>query len=171
MSIARQNYHDACIEGLNQQINMELKASHIYLSLHAYFSRDNIALPGLAHFFKESSDEEREHAQKMIDYQIARGGKVVLQSIAAPEIEWQSAKNAMEFTLQLEKEVNKSLLQLHAVADQNSDPHMADFIESEFLGEQVEAIKKISDFLTQLNRVGADGLGLYLWDKDLQSAH
>jgi hypothetical protein len=59
MSVARQNYTTAVEEGLNQQINMELKASHIYLSLHAYFSRDSIALPGLAHFFKESSDEVR----------------------------------------------------------------------------------------------------------------
>lgn len=28
-----------------------------------YFERDDVALPGFAKFFKESSDEEREHAQ------------------------------------------------------------------------------------------------------------
>lgn len=31
---------------------------------------------------------------------------------------------------------------------------MADFIESEFLGEQVDAIKKISEYVAQLRRVG-----------------
>ncbi|KAL6969159.1 Dysferlin [Sarracenia purpurea var. burkii] len=40
------------------------------------------------------------------------------------------------------------------VADQNNDPQMADFIESDFLPEQVEAIKKIASFVTQLRMVG-----------------
>ena len=46
---------------------------------------------------------------------------------------------------------------------------MADFIESEFLEEQVEAIKQISDYITQLKRVGS-GLGEFQFDKDLASA-
>lgn len=45
---------------------------------------------------------------------------------------------------------------------------MCDFIESEFLEEQVNAIKEISDHVTQLKRVGA-GLGEYQYDKQLQS--
>ncbi|ORZ38887.1 ferritin-like superfamily [Catenaria anguillulae PL171] len=173
MSIARQNYDTTAEEGLNAQINMELKASHIYLSMYAYFSRPDVALPGLAKFFKDSSDEEREHGEKMIEYQNMRGGKVVLQTIQAPEIEWGSAKNAMEFTLSLEKEVNKALLKLHSFAEQSNDPQFCDFIEGNFLNEQVEAIEKISNLLTQLNRVGGEGLGLYLWDQELlkHSAH
>ncbi|KAI9220796.1 ferritin-like superfamily [Blastocladiella britannica] len=171
MSLARQNYEANVEEALNQQINMELKASHIYLSIHAYFARDSVSLPGLAKFFKDSSDEEREHAQKMIDYQLQRGGKVTLQTITAPEIEWGSAKNAVEFTLNLEKEVNKALLQLHAFADAATDPQFCDFIESNFLVEQVEAQKELADMLTQLVRVGADGLGLYLWDQELLKKH
>lgn len=51
-------------------------------------------------------------------------------------------------------DVNNSLLKLHKVADGNGDPQMCDFIEGNFLGEQVEAIKKLSDMVTQLNRVG-----------------
>lgn len=45
---------------------------------------------------------------------------------------------------------------------------MCDFIESEFLEEQVNAIKEISDHITQLKRVGT-GLGEYEYDKQLQS--
>lgn len=45
---------------------------------------------------------------------------------------------------------------------------MCDFIESEFLEEQVNAIKEISDHVTQLKRVGT-GLGEYMYDKQLQS--
>lgn len=40
-----------------------------------------MALPGFSKFFKNSSDEEREHAEKLMKYQNKRGGRVVLQDI------------------------------------------------------------------------------------------
>ena len=43
----------------------------------AFFDREDQALPGFSKFFRKASDEEREHAQKLIDYQNMRGGKVV----------------------------------------------------------------------------------------------
>lgn len=43
---------------------------------------------------------------------------------------------------------------------------MCDFLESEYLQEQVDAIKEIGDHLTNLRRVG-EGLGVYLFDKEL----
>ena len=46
-----------------------------------YFDRDDVALKGFHKFFKESSDEEREHAEKFMKYQNMRGGRVVLQTI------------------------------------------------------------------------------------------
>lgn len=42
---------------------------------------------------------------------------------------------------------------------------MCDFLESEYLEEQVNAIKEISDHITQLKRVGS-GLGEYMYDKE-----
>ena len=41
---------------------------------------------------------------------------------------------------------------------------MADFIESNFLQEQVEAIKELAGHITNLDRVG-NGLGVYQFDK------
>lgn len=81
MSQARQNYHEDCEAAINKQINMELYASYVYLSMAGYFDRDDVALPGFKKFFKKSSDEEREHAQKFIKYQNMRGGRVVLAPI------------------------------------------------------------------------------------------
>lgn len=42
---------------------------------------------------------------------------------------------------------------------------MTDFLEGEFLGEQVESIKQLSDYATMLRRVGP-GLGEYQFDKE-----
>lgn len=45
---------------------------------------------------------------------------------------------------------------------------MADFLESEYLTEQVEAIKKLGNEVTNLKRVGS-GLGEYVFDKEFKS--
>ncbi|OIW00859.1 hypothetical protein TanjilG_12800 [Lupinus angustifolius] len=171
VSLARQNYADETEAAINEQINVEYNVSYVYHSLFAYFDRDNIALKGLAKFFKESSDEEREHAEKLIKYQNIRGGRVILHPITSPlseyaHVEKGDALYALELTLSLEKLVNEKLLNLHSVAVSNNDPQLADFIESEFLTEQVEAIKKIAEYVTQLRLVGK-GHGLWHFDQSL----
>lgn len=40
-------------------------------------------------------EQEREHAQHLIDYQNKRGGHAVIPSVPAPTSEWASAKNAV----------------------------------------------------------------------------
>ena len=61
----------------------------------------------------------------------------------------------------------QSLLDLHKTADGSGDPQLCDFIESEYLQEQVEAIKEFGDMVTRIKRVG-DGVGLHIFDKELQ---
>nr|CAD92096.1 soma ferritin [Crassostrea gigas] len=168
-SQCRQNYHLESEAGINRQINMELYACYTYQSMAYYFDRDDVALPGFSKFFKNSSDEEREHAEKLMKYQNKRGGRVVLQDIKKPDRdEWGTGLDAMQVALQLEKTVNQSLLDLHKVADSHQDAQMCDFLETHYLEEQVNAIKEISDHITQLKRVGS-GLGEYEYDRRLDS--
>ena len=134
----------------------------------AFFDREDQALPGFSKFFRKASEEEREHAQKLIDYQNMRGGKVVFQDVPRPsKSEWSDPLDAAEDALDLEKSVNQSLLELHKVADGAGDPQMTDFLEGEFLKEQVEAAKELADLVTKIRRVGATGTGIYLLDKDM----
>ncbi|MGK1893580.1 ferritin family protein, partial [Klebsiella pneumoniae] len=165
VSQCRQNFHQESEAGINRQINMELYAGYCYQALAYYFDRDDVALAGFAKFFKKSSDEEREHAEKFMKYQNKRGGRIVLQDIKKPEFDDITCLKAMEIALSLEKEVNQSLLDLHKLCSSHEDAQMADFIESEFLEEQVESIKEISDHITNLKRVGT-GLGEYIFDKE-----
>jgi ferritin heavy chain len=96
-----------------------------------------------------------------------RGGKVVFQDIKMPtKSEWNSPLEAVEDALDLEKAVNQSLLDLHKAADGANDPQMTDFIEGEYLKEQVEGAKELADLVTKVKRVGT-GLGIYIIDKDL----
>jgi len=163
----RQNYPEECEALVNKQVNMEFYASYVYLSMSSYFNRDDQALPGFSGFFKKNSDEERSHGVALMNYQAKRGGRVVLQDISKPtSMEWGSPLDAMTAALELEKTVNQSLLNLQTAASEKGDPHLADFIEGEFLGEQVDSIKEIGDLLTKIQRAG-DGLGLHIIDKEL----
>ncbi|KAL0310017.1 UNVERIFIED_CONTAM: Ferritin-1, chloroplastic [Sesamum radiatum] len=164
LSLARQGFSEECEAAVNEQINVEYCVSYVYHALYAYFDRDNVALKGLAKSNK-------------------RGGRVKLLSIEKPPVEFDDAEKgdalyAMELALCLEKLTNEKLLKLHSIADENNDPQLADFIESEFLeGKtkverdayflpfQVEAIKKISEYVAQ-RRVGK-GHGVWHFDQML----
>lgn len=165
MSLIRQNFHDQSEEAINKQINMELRASYTYLALAYQFHRHDVALVGFYEFFKKNSDEEREHAQKLMKYLNNRGGSIKLEPIHPPaKFDYKTGLEAMEAALQLERDVNDSLLRLHRLASEHNDPHLTDFLEEEFLDEQVRSIKEIGDHITNLKRVGP-GLGEYQFDK------
>merc|ERR1712018_400927 len=143
-SAVRQNYHNESEALINKQINMELYASYVYMAMGHFFSREDQALHGFSKFFKKNSDEERDHAQKFMDYQNHRGGTILLKDISKPRKEtWNTILEAVEDALALEKEVNKSLLCMHD-----------------------KAIKELADLVTKTKRVG-DGLGRHLMDKDM----
>ena len=73
----------------------------------AYFDRDDVALHGFSHFFKEMSEEENEHARNLMKYQNMRGGRVIFQDISKPQSEdWKSALTAVQAALDLEKKIN-----------------------------------------------------------------
>ncbi|XP_048449487.1 ferritin, middle subunit-like isoform X2 [Rhincodon typus] len=182
----RQNYHKDCEDAVNEQINLELYSSYVYFSVMSlvdlfwnssgghfilrisYFDRDDVALRHFAEFFNEQSHEEWEHAEKLMAFQNKRGGRVLLQDIKKPEQDdWGNGLEAMQRALQMEKDVNQSLLDLHKLASGNMDPHLCDFLERHYLDEQVKMIKKLGDHITNLKRLGApdNGMGEYLFDR------
>ncbi|KAE8661676.1 Ferritin-2 [Hibiscus syriacus] len=113
----------------SQAPSVEYNVSYVYHAMFAYFDKDNVALKGLAKFFKESSLEEREHAEKLMEYQNKRGGKVKLLSILMPLTEFDYAEKG----------------------------------DALYGGD---AIKKISEYVAQLRRVGK-GHGVWHFDQML----
>merc|ERR1712126_178405 len=139
------------------------------MSMATYFDRDDVALHGFAKRFWDNSEEEHQHAKKLIEYQNKRGGRVVFQDISkAKSDDWSSALNAMETSLELEKQVHESLLELHKVADSHADANLTDFIEGEYLKEQVDAQKEIGDLIAKMKRTQDMPVLLHIIDKELQ---
>jgi len=163
----------SCRNEVNRQINMEYMASYAYDYLSSYFDRNSVGLKGVAAYFRKASDEERDHAHKLIAYQNMRGGEVSLSNIVFEKISLDDCgsddvKRSFEIALELEKQVYKSLLVLHKTAEEANDPQFTDFLESEYLEEQVEAISEIEKYISMLNRIGEDGHGIWEFNNKLE---
>jgi len=163
----RQNFGESTELLLNQQVQMELSASHAYLTMGAYFDRADVALPGFKEWAMKQSEEERKHAEKFIEYINLRGGRYAPAPIPQPAVhEWSSALEAMQHALKMEMAVNRALLKLHQTASDAADPQLCDFLEGNYLEEQVESINQIAQVARKLARAGP-GLGEYTVDKEM----
>jgi len=110
--------------------------------------------------FRKESCRELGHAEKLINYQNLRGGRVVFSKVSAPEKFDESGigLDAMQAAEQMETLVHQSLLQLHKAAEDENDVHLAYFLESNFLNEQVEILQDIKARISQMQSVADDGL-------------
>jgi len=155
----RQNWSQNCEDELNKQIAREYQASLSYHSISCYFNRDNVGIQSLVDYFNKASLEEREHANNLMNYQNQRGGVVKLGSIVPLTFELEKPndiRDAFKLALEMEKEINQHLLNLHQVADNENDPQFCDYLEGNYLKEQVEAISEISKIISVLERFNGD---------------
>ena len=70
-------------------------------SMSAYFS--SISLRGCANWMRLQAKEEMDHALKLFDYILDRGGKAKVSIVDAPPSEWESPLAAFEAALHHEK--------------------------------------------------------------------
>ncbi|XP_068610510.1 ferritin, lower subunit-like isoform X2 [Brachionichthys hirsutus] len=169
-SVVRQNLHPETEVDVNKLINIKLSASYTFLSLGMYFDRDDVALPKFSSFFLERSVKEREQAERLLEYQNGRGGRVLLQTITKPTREdWRGALDALSFSLNYQKSLNSCFLDVHGRASSNADPHLCDFLEQHFLADSHDIIKKMGDYIGSLTRLASSethgAMGEYLFDK------
>ncbi|GFU45316.1 ferritin heavy chain, oocyte isoform [Nephila pilipes] len=167
----RYELYPACTTLLRSQVNVEMHASLVYMSMAAHFDQNGIARKGFSKMFRENSKEEREHAQKFIDYLNLRGSKFTDFNIDMPEkTSWGSAVEALNDAIVLEKEVYNQLHHIHDIADIHcKDSHLMDFLENEFFKEQVESIDSFIRHSAIMAAMSNDnGLAEYLYDKQLK---
>lgn len=169
-SVVKQNLHVETEGDINKLINLKLTASYTYLALGMYFDRDDVALPKFSSFFLEQSIKERDQAEKLLEYQNMRGGRILLHNIAKPTREdWRGGHDAMSFSLDYQKSLNTCILDVHSRAGSHGDPHLCDFLEQHFLQDSHETIKKLGDYVGSLGRIATNetsgAMGEYLFDK------
>ena len=166
----RQNWSGRCENELNLQIFREYSASISYHMLSSYFNRDDIGLSKLVDYFAKASFEERAHADALMAYQNKRGGIVRLNNITSVNIDLEPPNDilgAFKLALELEKNINHYLLELHNVASVESDPQFSDYLEGTFLKEQVDSISEISKIISVLERFNGDQHAIWNYIQEL----
>ncbi|KAJ8601166.1 hypothetical protein CTAYLR_008274 [Chrysophaeum taylorii] len=167
-SRSRQNWHEESEALLNEHIALEFSAGYQYHALFAYAHRDTVNLKKSANFFSESAEEEFGHAQKLMEYQIMRGGVVDLKKFAPPVHEFPATSDksdalvAFESVLAMEKKVYDSLLAVRAACGKHDDPQCQDYLDG-FLDHQIRAVDQAARYVADLVRVGPSGFAVWKW--------
>ncbi len=155
---------DKMLKALNKQLNEELNSSYAYLAMSAHFSSQS--LNGFAHWFRMQSQEEYGHAMKILDYILARDGKVTLMKVDPPKAGWKTPQSVFKETYDQEVSVSKSINDIVDLALTEKDYATNNFMQW-FVSEQVEEESTASTLLDRINLVGDNKNGLILLDKEL----
>jgi ferritin len=153
-------------KALNEQINAELYSAYLYLSMSSWF--DATGLKGFSNWERIQAMEERDHAMKLLDYLLARGGRAIMTQIAAPQSTWKDAKDAFETQLSHELKVTSLIHSLMDLSIAEKDHATVNFLQW-FVNEQVEEEENARTILDQLKMISVEkGVGLlYMLDKEL----
>lgn len=151
---------------LNEQFHREMAAAMQYLALTAYFEDKN--LDGFAHFFRLQAQEEMSHAMKQFDYVHRVDGKITMQALPQPKADFGSNEEALEFTLENERQVTQDINSLMQDAVQLGDFGTQTFLQW-FVTEQIEEEEVVRTLLHKLRMVGNNSSALYLLNEELKS--
>ena len=150
-------------DAIGEQIKHEFYSSYLYLSMAGSFEVAN--LPGFAHWMREQSEEEREHAMKFFEFLLDRGEQVQLQGIDQPPYAFRSPLDAFEQALEHEKEITAHIHRLYDLSVQEND-YPAQVLLNWFVTEQVEEEKAAAEIVERLRMAGEDNAALLLLDKE-----
>ena len=151
---------------LNEQIWLENNASFYYLYLSNQFAINGFS--GISIFFKEQSNEEREHMLKLIDYLIDEDSAPQIPNYNFME-EMEEDFNILshfENSLANEKRVSSSIHDIVNNCKKIGDIQTENFMQW-FVIEQREEETKFKNIIDELKIIGDDRGGLYQINKEL----
>lgn len=133
--MAKSTIPPAVLTELNRQLNHELGAAHSYQALSIWCTAEN--LTGFAEFFAKQAEEEREHAEKIIDHIVDRGAVPQLAALPAPS---QDAGSLLDVALKAQEMEQANTRGINAVfeAALAAKDYPAQVLMHWFINEQVE---------------------------------
>ena len=153
-------------EQINYQINRELYSEYLYLSMAAFL--EHKVLSGMANFMVVQAQEEHFHAMKFFNYLNERGGKVILEAIEKPPVDFDSPQAVFEESLEHETLVTSLINKLMDLAIAVNDHATRSFLNW-YVDEQVEEEASFQAIIDKLNLVQGRGDGLLMLDKELST--
>jgi ferritin len=156
----------ALLEGLQEHLAMERKASAAYWAMAIWFAERE--LRGFAEFFRGESRGEQEHAGRFADYLIARGQSVDLGPLPAPRQQWNGAEEIMAEAFRLEADTTTSLQLLYAMAERAGDVRTTVFLDP-MVQAQIDSENVAAHLLGRVRFARREAAAMLLIDGELSA--
>ncbi len=147
---------------INAQVNLEMWSANLYLAISIHFAQEG--LNGFAHWYKQQSIEELEHAYAMIDYTISRGGKITLSDVKKVPNNFKTPLAIVKQAYEHECHVSESIQNVLKTAIAEEDMPTQNFFWK-FIAEQVEEESNAMELVDKVRIL--EGHHLLFLDKEL----
>ena len=149
---------------LQELVKIELTASHIYHYLSMWC--DTKGYFGAQKWYLKQTEEEHEHAQKVMNYLTDREACAVMPVVPAVESSYENIRQVLERTLQEELKVEKAWQTFAAACLKEGDLTSFTFAQW-YLNEQIQEVATVNDFLAELCMMGDTGIAYKFIDETM----
>lgn len=139
------------------QVNAEMWSANLYLSMSVYFKKQGLC--GFSHWLCKQAEEEMEHAHKMIEFTLDRGGDITIGAVDAVPASWGSPLEAFEHVYSHEIVVSERIDRMVDLAEADKD-HAARAFLFGFVSEQVEEESIAKGIVEELKNYGECHYGI-----------
>jgi len=150
-------------DALNAHVTAELYSANLYLAMSSFC--DGHSYKGFGRWLRVQYFEELDHAHKMLDYLVTRGGQPAIGAVKAPPREFGSTLNLFEAVLEHERHVSQSIDELHRTALTEKDTATQVFAQW-FVAEQVEEEAVVQEIVDKLRMIGDKSSAALYLDKE-----
>lgn len=149
---------------LNEQINLEMFSSHLYLQMSSWCAYK--ALDGCATFLSQHADEEMTHMRRLISYLQETGALAIVGKMDAPPCEFNSLTEMFEKIYAHEQFITAKINELVHLATTESDYSTVQFLQW-YVAEQHQEEFLFKGILDKIHLIGTDGQGLFFIDREI----
>ncbi|XP_048191408.1 ferritin heavy chain-like [Perognathus longimembris pacificus] len=150
------NFCYDCEAPINNQIQLQLYAAYVYLSMAFYCDRKEVDLGHFSRFFLQQSHKWTQQSKKLLWIQEERGSHVSLNRIDKPkDHNWHGIFQVIEYAFNLEIAITESLLELYHLATRRRDAQLSNFLKHHCLPQQLETLEELDSFLMNLRKIWA----------------
>ncbi|WP_019509542.1 non-heme ferritin [Pleurocapsa sp. PCC 7319] len=152
------------IDRLNQQINLEIYSSHLYLQMSSWCAHK--ALDGCAAFLSQHADEEMSHMRRLFNYLQETGAYAVISGMQAPPFEFDSITPMFEQIYEHEQLVTSKINDLVHLANTEPDYATLQFLQW-YVTEQHQEEFLFKSILDKIKLIGTEGQGIFFIDREI----
>ncbi|NRB08019.1 MAG: non-heme ferritin [Richelia sp.] len=152
------------IDRLNEQINLEIYSSHLYLQMSSWCAYKS--LDGCATFLSQHADEEMTHMRRLLNYLQETGAFAVIDGMQAPPKDFNSLTQMFEKIYEHEKLVTSKINDLVHLANTEPDYATLQFLQW-YVAEQHQEEFLFKSILDKIKLIGTEGQGIFFIDREI----